>query len=216
MSSEPLSEPHGELVALNEDIQPQFYILKADTCILGRAPGCDMVVPSKTVSRQHAQVERHGPRYVLRDMGSINGTFVNGSQINAPHLLTDRDQIGLGDMVPVLRFIDPDPTVNRSPQLQYNENLMAFFLGQHQLDLSPAQLKLLNHLYQHAGEVCTRESCANVLWGRDYDPGLDADALDRTVSGLRSRLRQVDPKIEWIQTRRKAGYILHIPSIEME
>jgi DNA-binding response OmpR family regulator len=86
---------------------------------------------------------------------------------------------------------------------------MTFILNKKPLDLTPAQFRLLHYLYQHAGEVCTRETCAQAIWGRDYDPGLDADALDRAMSNLRGQLRQVDPDSDLIETRRGLGYLLH-------
>ena len=108
----------------------------------------------------------------------------------------------------VLGFVDPDPTVVPVYRLRYDERSLTFFLGQQPLQLPPAQVRLLHHLYEHAGDVCTRESCAQAIWGRDYDPGADAEALDRTISNLRSAIRQLDPTADLVQTRRGLGYLL--------
>ena len=54
---------------------------------------------------------------------------------------------------------------------------MRFSLDQQPIELTAAQFRLLTHLYQNAGNLCTRESCAAAIWGRDYDPGMDAAAL---------------------------------------
>ncbi|HEU4328359.1 MAG TPA: FHA domain-containing protein [Roseiflexaceae bacterium] len=202
--------PHARLLALHADIQPDDFTLEADVCTIGRSPLCQIVVPRGTVSRLHARVEREGPRYVLRDAGSANGTFVNGQLISGPHLLKDSDAIGLGSAAELLRFFDPDPTVVPSSRLRFDERALTFYLGQQPLDLTQSQLRLLRHLYQHIGEVCTRESCAAAIWGRDYDPGVDADALDRAVSNLRAIMRQIDPEADLIKTRRGIGYTLQI------
>ena len=198
----------ARLAGLHADVQPASYALEADICTIGRSPVCQIVVARNLVSRLHARVERDGLRYVLHDAGSANGTFVNGHRIHGPHLLANNDQLGFGAPGGLLRFVDPDPTFVPLHRLRYDERAMAFAVGGQPLDLTPAQFRLLLHLYQHAGDLCTRESCAEALWGRDFDPGLDADALDRAVSSLRGRLRAADPITDLIQTRRGLGYTL--------
>ncbi|MCC6454112.1 MAG: FHA domain-containing protein [Caldilineaceae bacterium] len=209
MSSHP-SQPSAHLLALHEDVQPAESTLDADVYTLGRSPLCQIVVQRSIVSRLHAKIEREGPRYQLVDAGSANGTFLNGKRLQAPHILSDRDLIGLGAATAILRFHDPDPTVIPMTRLRYDERSMIFSLGNTPLDLTPAQFRLLHHLYQFAGEVCTRESCAAALWGHDYDPGLDADALDRTFSALRGQLRRIDAGADLIETRRGLGYVLNL------
>ena len=200
----------GRISALAPDVEPQDYILDSADCTIGRAPGCAIVVRRNIVSRLHAKIERDGPRYVLHDSGSANGTFVNGQRIAQPHLLQDRDSIGLGAAIAILRFADPDPTFVPSGRLRYDEAALRFFLDQQPLELTPSQFRLLKHLFLHTGSLCTRESCAQAIWGRDYDPGLDAAALDRTVANLRAALRQIDPQFGGITTRRGTGYQLDI------
>lgn len=210
MRPHPSQQPAARLIALHDDVQPAESILEADVYTLGRSPLCQIVVQRSIVSRLHAKIEREGPRYQLVDAGSANGTFLNGKRLTAPHLLSDRDLIGLGAATAVLRFVDPDPTVIPVTRLRYDERAMQFTLGNTPVDLTPAQFRLLHHLYQFAGEVCTRESCAAALWGHDYDPGLDADALDRAFSSLRGQLRRIDPDADLIETRRGLGYVLHL------
>jgi DNA-binding response OmpR family regulator len=209
MSSHP-PQPFARLLALHEDVQPPESILEADVYTLGRSPLCQIVVQRSIVSRLHAKIEREGPRYQLVDAGSANGTFLNGKRLQAPHVLSDRDLIGFGSATAILRFLDPDPTVIPVTRLRYDERQMLFSLGNTPLDLTPAQFRLLHYLYQFAGEICTRESCAAALWGHDYDPGLDADALDRAFSSLRAQLRRIDPDADLIETRRGLGYVLNL------
>src|SRR4051812_8073434 len=59
---------------------------------LGRAPENDIVVTDPAASRRHAEVRREGSGYVLHDLGSGNGTWVNGGPI-ASHHLESGDQI---------------------------------------------------------------------------------------------------------------------------
>src|SRR6266511_5950946 len=148
----------ARILALAADIQPPEYTLAPDICTIGRSPSCPIIVPRTTVSRLHARIERAGPRYVLRDAGSANGTFVNNRRIYDQHTLKHHDVIGLGPALALLRFIDPDPTVETASRLRYEEHVLKFVLDQQPVDLTPAQFRLLYHLHQHAGDVCTRES----------------------------------------------------------
>lgn len=195
------------LVAVDPDVQPGDVALEADACTLGRSALCDVVVPRETVSRLHARIVRDGPRFRLHDAGSANGTFVNGERLTDSHLLADRDAIGLGGPAPLLRYADPDPTVVAGPRLRYDERAMRFFLGPEPVELTPNEFRLLRFLHAHAGQVRTREQCAEAIWGPDYAPGWETDALDRVVSNLRGKLRRLDPA-ELIRTRPGIGYEL--------
>lgn len=64
---------------------------------LGRNETCDYQVHSSRVSRQHAQIVQEGKRLRIRDLGSTNGTFVNGQRIEE-HLLSDGDLIVIADV----------------------------------------------------------------------------------------------------------------------
>jgi DNA-binding response OmpR family regulator len=198
----------ARLVAVAADVRPDDLVLDRESVAIGRSPLADVVVPRNTISRIHARITREGPRYLLADAGSANGTFVNGQVLHGPHLLSNNDAIGLGDGTTILRFIDPDPTVSTANRLRYDERTLSFSLAGQPLELTPNQLRLLLHLYQQRGQVVSRESCAEAIWGREYDPGLDADALDRVVSNLRGILRKIDPASELLQTRRGLGYLL--------
>src|SRR5262245_44609725 len=92
----PSDEEPAQLLGLHEDVQPMEYTLEAELTTIGRSRTCDIVVPQNLVSRLHAKIERVGPRYMLRDAGSANGTFVNGRRLYESHLLAHDDLIGLG------------------------------------------------------------------------------------------------------------------------
>ena len=66
---------------------------------LGREAGNDLVVEDPQISRRHARLTRQGHSYLLEDLGSTNGTFVNGSRVSTPVLLANGDLIGLADTV---------------------------------------------------------------------------------------------------------------------
>jgi hypothetical protein len=67
-----------------------------DPITIGRHPDCDIVLPNEEVSRQHAEVRREEDGFVLVDLGSLNGTKVNGAGVRAPRQLQDGDSIVIG------------------------------------------------------------------------------------------------------------------------
>jgi DNA-binding response OmpR family regulator len=208
--------PFARLIGISDDVTPDEFLLSGREHTIGRSPLCDIVIPRSNISRIHTRITREGPRYLLHDAGSANGTFINGQPISGPHLLINRDGIGLGAPGELLRFLDPDPTVVTAVRLRLDDRTQTFFLGSQPLSLPPNQFRLLSHLYRHLGDLCTREACAGAVWGRDYDPGMDAEALDKAVSGLRSALRRIeDDAAGLLQTRRGMGYVL-LPTIPAE
>lgn len=66
-----------------------------DPLLLGRLPSCSVVIEDPNVSRRHAEVAREGDAVVLTDLGSTNGTRVNGARVGR-HVLVDGDKITLG------------------------------------------------------------------------------------------------------------------------
>jgi pSer/pThr/pTyr-binding forkhead associated (FHA) protein len=99
----PCPYPPARLIRL-EAGQPASYLLEANLCTIGRSPLCQLLIAHPIVSRLHAKIERQGAHYLLSDVGSVNGTFLNGRRLGKPHLLLDGDLIGLGSAVPILRF----------------------------------------------------------------------------------------------------------------
>jgi pSer/pThr/pTyr-binding forkhead associated (FHA) protein len=68
---------------------------------IGRLPECEVPVNDPNVSRRHAEVRRQGADYVVVDLGSTNGTRVNGAGVRERRL-ADGDEISVGNTT--LRF----------------------------------------------------------------------------------------------------------------
>lgn len=87
----------------------QVFELDQDVIALGREAGNDLIIEDPQVSRRHARLTRQGGSYVIEDLGSTNGTFVNGSRVTVPVLLADGDLIGLADTVVIAVKTSPAP-----------------------------------------------------------------------------------------------------------
>ena len=68
----------------------------ATRMIVGRAPNCDCVVPEDCISRKHAQLWRDGERWYVRDLGSRNGTRINGVRVMEAIEVRRGDRLDLG------------------------------------------------------------------------------------------------------------------------
>lgn len=71
--------------------------------VVGRTQECDLTVPSSQVSRQHAEFRWAEGKPILVDLGSQNGTLVNGRPIHGEHVLEDEDEIEFGPFMCTFR-----------------------------------------------------------------------------------------------------------------
>ena len=97
-------------VAGDEPVNVRRLELNKEVVRFGRAPELDLVfdVAASYISRTHAEVRRTPDGYVLNDLGSFNGTLLNGRRITGSRLLRDADAIQLGLRGPLLRFHQSD------------------------------------------------------------------------------------------------------------
>lgn len=202
------------LVVIDDDmpVNPAKHVLTKDVCTIGRSAECDVVVDDNAISRLHAKIEFSGFRYVLIDAGSVNGTFINTHPLLEPHTLQQDDVIGLSKPKPLLRFEDADPTHHLpTTRLRYDQKRETFFLNYRLVELTRFEFRLLYFLYRNAGELCTRDRCAEAVWQEQYSLyTTDPNALNRVISNLRLKLRRIDPKAEMIETHHGRGYLLHL------
>jgi transcriptional regulator of acetoin/glycerol metabolism len=81
--------------------EPALVELSRNRLVFGRGPVCDIQLGGSEASRQHAELTRVGPLYVIRDLGSRNGTFVEGRKVQeAP--LSLHTVVRMGDFVGVV------------------------------------------------------------------------------------------------------------------
>ncbi len=99
--------------------------------VLGRDEDCDVVLENGSISRQHAQIEKVGEKWILRDMDSGNGLFVDGTKVRRV-VLTRGSQFSLGNVVQVTFLVDDaddddvlvseDTDVVASPEANHEES----------------------------------------------------------------------------------------------
>ncbi|HBL45333.1 MAG TPA: stage II sporulation protein E, partial [Planctomycetaceae bacterium] len=79
--------------------QAVSYSLNEPEMVLGRHPDCQIQLDSNMVSRRHAQVVGSGDEFFVEDLGSGNGTFVNGKKIEGRTRLAHDDRIKVGPIL---------------------------------------------------------------------------------------------------------------------
>lgn len=96
--------------------------LSKDVTRFGRDPGVEgaIAAAAAVVSRRHAEIRRQDGNYILVDLGSFNGTTLNGRRIATPEVLHHDDNIELGRGGPTIRFVypaHPAPSPAQQPQI---------------------------------------------------------------------------------------------------
>jgi predicted component of type VI protein secretion system len=84
------------------------YDLDQVEIFVGRDLGNDIVVNDPEISRRHARLYKHGDHYLVEDLGSTNGTIVNGQKIRGPKQLTNHDYVAMGQNIGY-EFISDQP-----------------------------------------------------------------------------------------------------------
>jgi signal transduction histidine kinase len=111
----------ARLVTLVGDEVGRVYPLGGDPVLIGRGAGADISISSGDVSRHHARVRLEGAQFVIEDLGSRNGTAVNGAPVTR-HTLRFGDRVQISSAV-VMVFAPEDELEDRARQLQKLESL---------------------------------------------------------------------------------------------
>jgi predicted component of type VI protein secretion system len=90
------------------------FMLEGDQITIGRDPTNSITINDAEISRRHARLSYQGGKYILEDLGSTNGTFVNGQRLAGPRVLKSGEVVSFGEQI-VLVFettnFDPGATV---------------------------------------------------------------------------------------------------------
>lgn len=200
------------------ELAGQQWIITGDEFLIGRGAECDLVLPERQVSRYHAKILRRPGFFELEDLGSKNGTHLNGQSVSDRARLQDGDEIqialavkivfiGTGATMP-LTFEPPKP----ERKLEIDEAERSVTVDGKRLDppLSLAQFRLLQLLYDADGAVSSRDEIVDVVWPGTEGLGVSEQAIDALVRRLRDRLAELDD-FNFVVTVRGHGFRLDNP-----
>jgi serine phosphatase RsbU (regulator of sigma subunit) len=89
--------PRAEVTVYSPLFSPFRQPLQGPAVSIGRASDCSIPIKDRYLSRKHAEIIANGNSWVLKDLGSANGTYLNGARVERDELLKTGDRIRLGD-----------------------------------------------------------------------------------------------------------------------
>lgn len=184
------------------------------TLSIGRSDECDIALPDRQVSRYHARITWRGDGYQLEDLGSKNGTHVNGQAVEGAIPLQDGDEIQIALRFK-LAFVDAGATApltfdNDKIGLRLDKETRQVWINGILADppLSLHQYRLLEVLWDSGGGVVTREQIVDAVWPEASGEGVSEQAIDALVRRLRERIGETDEEFRYIVTVRGHGFRL--------
>jgi len=91
-----------QLVIRSGPTAGDIYPLEKSEIFIGREANNEIVINDQEVSRQHAHIFLRGENYVIEDLGSTNGTSINGQKITGPYVLKPGEMITFGEKINLL------------------------------------------------------------------------------------------------------------------
>lgn len=200
------------LVLYQENEIRQSWPLEAQETTIGRWSDNDVVIADRWVSRHHACILRQELRYVIKDLDSKNGTFVNGQRLKCARELEDGDRIRVAPKYQ-FTFVDVEATAPvrpAMPKLHLDAaQRRVWVAGQEILPpLSPAQFALLELLSSDPERVFSRDEIIAAVWPDAVTLGVSDEAVDSLVRRLRKRLAGLDSAHDYILAIRGHGFRL--------
>ncbi|MCS6847031.1 MAG: FHA domain-containing protein [Anaerolineae bacterium] len=207
------------LIIESGQLAGQRWLIDSDVVVIGREIGiADLMLPERQVSRRHAKIERTPEGFVLTDLNSKNGTFLNGKEVKEPKLLQDGDEIQIALCVKIA-FVGSDATapLNARPiskamrpvvrGIRIDKDSRRVYIAEQELEppLSLQQYRLLELLVDANGGLVSRQDIVERVWEGENAYGVSEQAIDALVRRLRDRIAERDPDHEYIVTVRGHG-----------
>ncbi len=205
------------LVQEGNSPKSQWPLAKASN-VIGRETDSDIQIDDRQVSRQHAEIAYQNNIYTIRDMGSKNGTFLNGRPITTePQPIRNGDEIGIA-LCAKLTFVAEDATApaiyypRQDPGLRMDLAARRVWVMGREVDppLSLAQYSLLELLYNNAGNIVSRDAVVSTVWSDEEADGVSEQAIDALARRLRERIAEIDPDNKYVETVRGHGFRLNL------
>ncbi len=195
----------------------QWPLVK-DTVIIGRDSTSDIQIDERQISRHHAEIALSSQGYTIRDLGSKNGTFLNGQPVyEQPEIIHNGDEIGIA-LCAKTTFVAEEATApiimahQSRPGIKMDVAAKRVWIMGKEVNppLSLAQYNLLELLYNNSGHVVSRDDVVGTVWSEEEADGVSEQAIDALARRLRERIAEVDPDNKYVETVRGHGFRLNL------
>ncbi len=197
------------------------WVLDEDRMIIGRSPDCKFVIADRQVSRQHAIITKENDGIFISDVGSKNGTYINGVKVTEKKRIQDGDMVQLAFALQ-LAFVGTEATLPLSSataseigitRLRMDSQARRIYIQGKELmpPLSPSQFRFLEILYRNSDRVISREEIVDAVWPDSDGEGVSEQAIDALVRRLRERLAELDTENNYVETVRGHGFRINNP-----
>jgi hypothetical protein len=188
----------------------------------GNSDAVNIKLENRYVSRRHFQVRLDDDVFYISDLGSTNGTYLNGTKLtaNEENVIRDGDKVGLGVDQVLLTFSGPARTVRLDTaeisqatrgshsELVVDSSARDIWVRGKKLSALPRkEFDIIECLFQNRGQAVSRDEIAAAGWPERPDDVPNAD-IDQYIRRLRRKIEETpsDPKI--ILTRVGYGYTI--------
>jgi len=103
------------LILFKKDGSQKSFALPSSLTVVGRRHDCDLCIPLMDVSKRHCQLDQNSETLEVRDLGSRNGTFLNGRRVDGETPVNAGDYLQVGPLVFQLQ-IDGKPEAASPPE----------------------------------------------------------------------------------------------------
>jgi hypothetical protein len=104
-----------QLIVRAGPVPGKIYPIMKPEVTIGRDPTAEILINDAEISRHHAAIKASPEGYLIEDLGSTNGTIINGQRIVGPHVLREGEMINLGEHIALIfeaqMDFDPDATM---------------------------------------------------------------------------------------------------------
>ena len=211
-------EPQSMLVVERGIPGVRVIPLEQQVCLLGADPNSDVFVDSPYVSRMHAQIHQDGEVFRIRDLGSKNGTFINGTRLKGEdHRLKNGDRIELAEGQIALKFLRRGTTITVSSvaasdgaELVVDPGSREVWVRGERLEspLSRKEFDVLELLFSRRGQACSKDEIATVGWPERDRGDVGDQEIEQSIRRIRLRIESDPSSPRFIITVRGYGYKL--------
>jgi len=234
-----MEEAPGAILVVQSGVpEPGMETLEGARNVLGKAPQADIAFDNPYVSRQHAEIAFAGDAYSIRDLGSKNGTFVDGQRVGqTPRQLDGGEviELGLGQVVATFRLGSstitlPGPSARPVPTASGSaapastplaprppaRGLFVDVAGREVVidgkAVSPAlsrkEFDVLALLWERRGEACGKDDLASRGWPEREQGAVTDQEISQCVHRLRRRIEPDPSSPKFVISIRGFGYRL--------